>query len=124
MHRLVIAVVSLIVAIIWMGGCEPFDEPHLTLHALCESGDATPERIQAFLDLGVDVNTSDEKGWTPLDRTAANWTRFPGRPCTMLALDPNDGAHFIYSQPPLYDALKAGHERPKEGSKPDLSIVF
>ena len=31
---------------------------------------------------------------------------------------------FIYSQPPLYDALKAGHERPKEGSKPDLSIVF
>ncbi len=35
---------------------EPFEEPHLTLHALCQSGDATPDRIQAFLDLGVDVN--------------------------------------------------------------------
>lgn len=35
---------------------EPFEGPHLTLHSLCQSGDATPERIQAFLDLGIDVN--------------------------------------------------------------------
>ena len=38
---------------------------------------------------------------TILNQTAANWTRFKGRPCTMLALDPNDGKHFIYTQPPL-----------------------
>ena len=36
-----------------------------------------------------------------LNRTAANWTHFPGRACTMLALDPNNGSKFIYTQPPL-----------------------
>jgi ankyrin repeat protein len=52
-------------------GCseEPFEEPHLTLHALCQSGDATPERIQAFLDLGVDVNALREVGLSALGRS-------------------------------------------------------
>jgi hypothetical protein len=31
---------------------------------------------------------------------------------------------FIYSHPPVYTALKEGHERPKTDSKPELSIIF
>ena len=38
---------------------------------------------------------------TIVNRTAADWVQYPTRPCTMLALDPNDGTHFIYTQPPL-----------------------
>ena len=69
MHRFAIAAASLIAATALIGGCEPFEEPHLTLHALCESGDATPERIQAFLDLGVDVNATREMDLVALDLT-------------------------------------------------------
>ena len=73
MQRFVITAISLIIATVTLGGCEPFEEPHLTLHALCESGDATPERIQAFLDLGVDVNSSDAKGRPPLHHIAEHY---------------------------------------------------
>jgi hypothetical protein len=41
---------------------------------------------------------------TILNRTAANWThrsQLDTRSCTMLALDPNNGNHFMYTQPPL-----------------------
>ena len=60
---------SLIAATVLIGGCKPFEEPHLTLHALCESGDGSPERIQAFLDLGVDVNATREMDLVALELT-------------------------------------------------------
>ena len=93
MHRFTIAAASLIAATISMGGCEkkpnsqpdpealatvavPVPEPerteYFTLLALCESGDATPERVQEFLDLRVDVNAKDEFGFTPLHSAAGN----------------------------------------------------
>ena len=86
MNRFAIAAASLIVATVSMGGCEK--EPYPTLFALCESGDATPERIQAFLDLGVNVNSTDnnELGWTPLHAAAggrlAPTRKSPTRPST------------------------------------------
>ena len=86
MHRFAIAAASLIAATVSMGGCEK--EPYPTLFALCESGDATPERIQAFLDLGVNVNSTDnnELGWTPLHAAAggrlAPTRKSPTRPST------------------------------------------
>ena len=40
---------------------------YFSIHALCESPDATPEQVQEFLDLGVDVNEKKgEYGRTPL----------------------------------------------------------
>ena len=39
---------------------------HDDLLALCRSGDATPMRIKAFLELGADVNARDQYGNTPL----------------------------------------------------------
>jgi ankyrin repeat protein len=86
MNRFAIAAASLIAATVSMGGCEK--EPYPTLFALCESGDATPERIQAFLDLGVNVNSTDnnELGWTPLHAAAggrlAPTRKSPTRPST------------------------------------------
>jgi len=44
-----------------------------------------------------------------INTTAANWTSFPDRPCTMLALNPNDANHFIYTKPPLtYQSMDGG----------------
>ena len=44
-----------------------------------------------------------------LNQTAANWSYFPDRPCTMLALNPNDASHFIYTKPPLtYQSTDGG----------------
>jgi ankyrin repeat protein len=45
------------------------EEEYLTIHALCESGDATPDRIQAFLDLGNNVNATREMDLVALDLT-------------------------------------------------------
>ena len=98
MHRLAIAAASLIAATALVGGCEqdsttqpepevvataavpeptPAPEPeperteYFTLLALCESGDATPERIQEFLDLRAEVNAKSKDGRTPLHEAAA-----------------------------------------------------
>ena len=46
-------------------------EEFLALHALCGSADATPEQIQVFLDLRVDVNAKSDVGMTPLHQAAA-----------------------------------------------------
>ena len=44
-----------------------------------------------------------------VNRTFANWTTYPDRPCTMLALNPNDARHFIYTKPPLtYQSTDGG----------------
>ena len=51
-------------------GPKPERTEHSTLFALCESGDATPERIQEFLDLRADVNAKNEIGATPLHSAA------------------------------------------------------
>ena len=46
---------------------------------------------------------------TVINTTAANWTSFPDRPCTMLALNPNNPKHFIYTKPPLtYQSMDGG----------------
>ena len=80
MHRFAIAAASLIAATGFIGGCEqePTSQPeperveYFTLLALCESGDATPERIQEFLDLRVDVNAKEKYGRRPLHFVAYN----------------------------------------------------
>ena len=44
-----------------------------------------------------------------VNETYAKWTSFPDRPCVMLALDPNDKDHFIYTHPPLtYQSIDGG----------------
>jgi len=44
-----------------------------------------------------------------INETAANWTSFPDRPCTSLALNPNNKDHFIYTKPPLtYQSVDGG----------------
>ena len=46
---------------------------------------------------------------TTINTTAANWTSFPDRPCTMLALNPNNKDHFIYTKPPMtYQSIDGG----------------
>ena len=78
MYRFAIAAASLIAATALLGGCEqeptsqPEPEYSTLLLALCESGDATPERIQEFLDLRADVNAKNEYGSTPLYFAARN----------------------------------------------------
>jgi ankyrin repeat protein len=74
MHQFAVTAASLIAATVSIGGCEQEPSPtkHLTLLALCESGDATPERAQAFLDRGADVNVKDERGMTPLHHAQLN----------------------------------------------------
>ena len=74
MHRFAVTAASLIAATVSIGGCEQEPSPtkHLTLLALCESGDATPERAQTFLDRGADVNVKDERGMTPLHYAQLN----------------------------------------------------
>ena len=53
-----------------VAGIDP-DVEYTSLHALCESGNATPESIQAFLDLGASVNAIKGKGeLTPLHLVA------------------------------------------------------
>ena len=42
------------------------EKTYFTLLELCASDDATPEAVQEFLDLRVDVNTRDEDRNTPL----------------------------------------------------------
>ena len=99
MNRFAIAAASLIAATVSMGGCEtgPKSEPetiakvgvpvpkpdparteYSTLFDLCKSGEATPERVQEFLDLGADVNAteSDRIGVTPLV-AAARFSKNP-----------------------------------------------
>ena len=99
MHPFTIAAASLIAATVSMGGCEtgPKSEPetiakvgvpvpkpdparteYSTLFDLCKSGEATPERVQEFLDLGADVNAtdSDRYGWPPLV-AAARFSKNP-----------------------------------------------
>ena len=87
MYRFAIDAASLIAATVSMGGCEtgPKSEPetiakvgvpvpkpdparteYSTLFDLCKSGEATPERVQEFLDRGVDVNEKNPNGETPL----------------------------------------------------------
>eukprot|EP00937_MAST-01D_sp_MAST-1D-sp2_P005083 g5083.t1 len=46
---------------------------------------------------------------TVVNRTYANWTSFPDRPCVMLALNPNNKDHFIYTHPPItYQSMDGG----------------
>ena len=51
---------------------------------------------------------------TIINRTHADWTTVDPaiaktRPCTMLAMDPNNAAHFIYTKPPLtYQSMDGG----------------
>ena len=48
---------------------------------------------------------------TIINTTAADWTTVngTGRPCTMLALNPNNQNHFIYTKPPLtYQSMDGG----------------
>ena len=53
-----------------VAGIDP-DVEYTSLHALCESGNATPESVQAFLDLGASVNAVKGKGQlTPLHLVA------------------------------------------------------
>ena len=50
--------------------------------------------------VGTIVNT------TAIDWTTVNGT---GRPCTMLAMDPNNADHFIYTKPPMtYQSMDGG----------------
>ena len=42
------------------------EKTYFTLLELCASDDATPEAVQEFLDLGVDVDTPDGNGNTPM----------------------------------------------------------
>ena len=99
MHPFTIAAASLMAATVSMGGCEtgPKSEPetiakvglpvpkpdparteYSTLFDLCKSGEATPERVQEFLDLGADVKAteSDRIGVTPLV-AAARFSKNP-----------------------------------------------
>ena len=63
-HTLVLLPLALLASC--AGDVEP---KHLTLHQLCASGDATPETIQYFLDLGTDVNLMHEVDLVPLRLT-------------------------------------------------------
>ena len=55
-----------------VSGLDP-DVEYASLHALCESGNATPESIQAFLDLGASVNAVKGKDQlTPLHQVASS----------------------------------------------------
>ena len=54
---------------------------------------------------------------TVINFTAAKYTSFPTRPCVMLALNPNNADHFIYTKPPMtYQSVDGGktYERPVE----------
>ena len=124
MHRFAIA--SLIAALI--GGCrkeptsesgpeavataavaEPAPKPerteHLTLLALCESGEATPERIQEFLDLRADVNAKNEIGGTPL-HCAAEYDENIEVVTTLIKAGANVNAKDTFGETPLHPAAE------------------
>ena len=68
MNRFTIAAASLIALL--LQSCQAMAKSeaktYFTLVALCASDDATPEAIQEFLDLQVDLNTKDKDENTPL----------------------------------------------------------
>ena len=68
MNRFTIAAASLIALL--LQSCQAIAKSeaktYFTLVALCASDDATPEAIQEFLDLQVDLNTKDKDENTPL----------------------------------------------------------
>ena len=67
MHRFAIA--AALIALLLQSGqaiAQSEEKTSLTLVELCASDDATPEAIQEFLDLRVDVNTKDKDENTPL----------------------------------------------------------
>ena len=68
MHRFTIAAASLIALLLLSGQAiaQSEEKTYLTLVELCASGDATPEAIQKFLDMRVDVDTKDKGGNTAL----------------------------------------------------------
>lgn len=46
---------------------------------------------------------------TVVNFTSATWTSYPNRPCVMLALNPNNADHFIYTKPPMtYQSVDGG----------------
>ena len=46
---------------------------------------------------------------TVINATSANWTSLPDRPCTMLALNPNNADHILYTHPPMtYQTINGG----------------
>merc|ERR1719191_372945 len=38
---------------------------------------------------------------TIINTTAADWQTMPNRPCTMVAIDPNNEKHLLYTHPPV-----------------------
>ena len=67
MHRFAIA--AALIALLLQSGqaiAQSEEKTSLTFVELCASDDATPEAIQEFLDLRVDVNTKDKDENTPL----------------------------------------------------------
>ena len=118
MHRFALAIASLIAATALIGGCEqePTGQPepertYFTLAALCGSGDATPKRIQEFLDLPVDVNAKNEVGWTPLSLAAG----FSGNPeviTTLIKAGANMNAKGEHGWTPL-DLAAAWNRNPE-----------
>ena len=76
------------------------------LHSAVVYGDI--EMVQVLLDYGVDVNTRDEDGWTPLYYAPSNYITDPGPVRLLLdrGADPNLGAKD--GQTPLHEALLYG----------------
>ena len=67
MHRFAIA--AALIALLLQSGqaiAQSEEKTYFTLVELCASDDATPEAIQEFLDLQVDLNTKDKDENTPL----------------------------------------------------------
>ena len=46
-----------------------------------------------------------------INTTAADWRQLPDHPCVMLALDPNNEQHFMYTKPPRVPMITAEYLR-------------
>ena len=57
------------------------EEVYFTLHDLCKSPDATPDQVQEFIDLRVDVNAQAPRSASPLSYAH----KFRGNPGALIA---------------------------------------